>query len=113
MSLRKYLHLLFACTLLFAIACGGGKEVVDEKELGEDDGAVVENTAGDTAGAAAATPAAAAAPVVADAATLNGLVKFEGAAPKMPVNAVSAPATYATCALGWPTNGTSTGRGTE
>ena len=84
MSLRKYLHLLFACTLLFAIACGGGKEVVDEKELGEDDGAVVENTAGDTAGTAGETPTAAADPVVADAATLNGLVKFEGAAPKMP-----------------------------
>ena len=83
MSLRKYLHLLFACTLVFAMACGGGKEVVDEKELGEDDGAIAENTAGDTANTAAAATAASA-PVLADAATLNGVVKFEGAAPKMP-----------------------------
>ena len=82
MSLRKYLSLFFMLMLIVAIGCGGGKEVVDEEELGEDDGAVAENTAGDTAGGtapAAATPAA-----VADAATVAGLVKFEGAAPKMP-----------------------------
>jgi plastocyanin len=77
---KKVLALLFA--LLLAVACGGGKEVVDEADLGEDDGApkATETAAGDTA----ATPAAASA-VVADAATLNGLVKFEAAAPpKMP-----------------------------
>jgi hypothetical protein len=79
MSLRKYLNLLFMLMLVLAVACGGGKEVVDEEELGEDDGALAETkTAGDTAGGA--TPAAAA-PVVADAATIAGLVKFEAAAP--------------------------------
>lgn len=80
MSFRKYLQLLFACTLVFALACGQGKEVVEEAE-GEDDHALQETSATDTAGStAAAAPAA----VSADAATINGLVKFEGAAPKMP-----------------------------
>jgi plastocyanin len=81
MSFRKYLQLLFACTLVFALACGQGKEVVESNE-GEDDHALPEasTAAGDTAGGAA--PAAAAA-VSADAATIMGLVKLEGAAPKM------------------------------
>jgi plastocyanin len=81
MSLRKYLTLFFALMLVFAVACGGGKEVVDETDQGEDDGAL--QTA-DTAATstASATPAATPA-VVADAATVTGLVKFEGAAPKM------------------------------
>ncbi|MFL6245577.1 MAG: carboxypeptidase regulatory-like domain-containing protein [Thermoanaerobaculia bacterium] len=82
MSLRKYLNVLFALTLVLAVACGGGKEVVDEGELGEDDHAAPTTAAGaETSGGgatAAATPAA-----VADAATLGGMVKFEGAAPKM------------------------------
>ena len=82
MFLRKFLTLLFAFTLVLAVACGGGKEVVDEEDLGEDDGAPqVADTAGDTA---AGTAPAAAAPVVADAATITGLVKFEGAPAKMP-----------------------------
>lgn len=77
MSLRKYLNLLFALLLVFAFACGGGKEVVDEKDLGEDDGAPPATAAGDPS----ATTAPAATPVaVADAATVSGLVKFEGAA---------------------------------
>ena len=81
MSLRKYLSLLFALIVVFAVACGGGKEVVDETDQGEDDGAL--QTADTASTAAAATPAAT--PVaVADAATVSGLVKFEGAAPKMP-----------------------------
>jgi plastocyanin len=82
MSLRKYLSLLFAFLVVFAVACGGGKEVVDEGDQGEDDGAVQTADTGATttsAATAAATPA-----VVADAATITGLVKFEGAAPKMP-----------------------------
>ncbi|PYQ27492.1 MAG: hypothetical protein DMF56_20285 [Acidobacteria bacterium] len=79
MSARKYLSLLFAFMLAFALACGKGKEVVDE---GEDDGAL--KTA-DTAATSTAAATPAAAPVaVADAATINGLVKFEGAAPNMP-----------------------------
>ena len=83
MSLRKYLNLLFMLMLVFAVACGGGKEVVDEAELGEDDQALQTAAAENTAGGEGAAPAAAA-PAVADAATLAGMVKFEGAAPKMP-----------------------------
>jgi plastocyanin len=81
MSLRKYLNLMFMLMLVLAVACGGGKEVVDEEELGDDDHAPATAAAGDTAGGA---PAAAAPVAVADAATVNGLVKFEGASPKMP-----------------------------
>ena len=81
MSLRKALSLLFMLLLVGAMACGGGKEVVDEKDLGEDDQAKPAATADNTGGEAAAP---AAAPVaVADAATVAGTVKFEGTAPKM------------------------------
>ena len=84
MSLRKYLNLMFMLMLVLAVACGGGKEVVDEEELGEDDGALATNTAGDTAaGAASGAAPAAAAPVVADAATIAGSVKFAAAPPRM------------------------------
>jgi plastocyanin len=79
MSLRKLVTLLFTLSLLLAVACGGGKEVVDEKDLGEDDGAP---PAASTAGTEGGAAPAAAAPVVADAATINGLIKFEGAAAK-------------------------------
>ncbi|HKR65341.1 MAG TPA: carboxypeptidase regulatory-like domain-containing protein [Thermoanaerobaculia bacterium] len=89
MSLRKYLTLLYAFMLVLAVACGGGKEVVDEKDLGEDDQAAQTDTAS-TAAAEGTTAATAAAPVSADAATVNGLVKFEGAAPKMPPLQMSA-----------------------
>jgi plastocyanin len=81
MSLRKYLNLLFMLMLVLAVACGGGKEVVEEEDLGDDDHAPATAAAGETAGGAAAP---AAAPVaVADAATIGGTIKFEGAAPKM------------------------------
>jgi len=87
MSLRKYLTLLFCLTLLLAVACGGGKEVVDEKDLGEDDQA----KQAETATAAEGTPAPAAAVAVsADAATVAGVVKLEGVAPKMPTIQMSA-----------------------
>ncbi|HVE69739.1 MAG TPA: carboxypeptidase regulatory-like domain-containing protein [Thermoanaerobaculia bacterium] len=82
MSLRKSLNLMFMLMLVAAIGCGGGKEVVDESELGEDDQALQTAAADSTAGGAAtpaATPAA-----VADAATIGGQAKFEGTAPKMP-----------------------------
>jgi plastocyanin len=82
MSLRKYLNLLFTLTLVLAVACGGGKEVVDEKELGEDDHAAPAATAEGGSGGSAAAPGAAPA-AVADAATLGGTVKFEGAPAKM------------------------------
>jgi plastocyanin len=80
--MKKFVSLLFAATLVFSIACGKGKEASKEDE-GEDD--EVQTTTTAAASAAAGTPAAAApaAPVSADAATLTGLVKFEGAAPKM------------------------------
>lgn len=82
MSLRKSLNVMFSVPLLLVMACGPGKEVVDEAELGEDDGAPPATATGPaTAGGAAP---AAAAPAVADAATLAGVVKFEGGAPKMP-----------------------------
>lgn len=82
MSLRKYLNLLFALMLVFAVACGGGKEVVDEAELGEDDGALqTADTGATTTVSGSAAPATTA---VADAATVAGLVKFEGAPAKMP-----------------------------
>lgn len=82
MSLRKYLNLLFTLMLLLTIACGEGKQVVDEEELGDDDHAPSTAAADGTGGGAA--PAAA--PVaVADAATIGGTIKFEAAAaPKMP-----------------------------
>jgi plastocyanin len=83
MSLRKYLTLLCSIMLVVAIGCGQGKEVVDEAELGEDDQALQTATAEGTGGGETAAPAAAA-PVMADAATVAGLVKFEGTAPKMP-----------------------------
>ena len=82
MSLRKSLNLMFMLMLVVAIGCGGGKEVVDESELGEDDQAL-QTAAADTAGGATAAPATAPA-AVADAATIGGMAKFEGAAPKMP-----------------------------
>jgi plastocyanin len=82
MSLRKYLNLLFSLTLVLFVACGGGKEVVDEGELGEDDHAAPAATAEGSAGGGTAAPAAAAA-VVADAGTLGGTIKFEGAPAKM------------------------------
>jgi plastocyanin len=83
MSLRKFLNAAFMLMLAALIACGEGKQVVDEAELGDDDHAAPTATAEGGADAAA-TPAAAAPAVVADAATIAGLVKFEGAAPKMP-----------------------------
>ncbi|HET8796328.1 MAG TPA: carboxypeptidase regulatory-like domain-containing protein [Thermoanaerobaculia bacterium] len=83
MSQRKSLSLLFALTLLFTVACGGGKEVVDEKDLGEDDHAL-QTTGTESAPADAGTAAATAPPAVANAALVAGVVKFEGAPPKMP-----------------------------
>ena len=89
MSLRKYLNLLFILMLALAIACGKGKEVVDESDLGEDDGALQTSEAASTAGGETATPAATAA-VDPNAATIAGLVKFEGAPVKNPPTPMSA-----------------------
>ena len=79
--MKTFLRLLFASTLVLAMACGGGKEVSHDDE-GIDDEEEAPAVATSDTGAAATT--AAAAPVSADAATITGLVKFEGAAPKMP-----------------------------
>ncbi|HVS30290.1 MAG TPA: carboxypeptidase regulatory-like domain-containing protein [Thermoanaerobaculia bacterium] len=73
MTLKKFVTMLAAMTFVFAIGCGGGQELSDE-ELGEDD-EVEEVAAADPAGGAAPAAAPAAA---ADAATITGMVKFEG-----------------------------------
>lgn len=89
MTMKKFLSMLFAVTLVLAIGCGKGKEASGDDE-GEDDEAP-QATATTATSAAAGTPAAApAAPVSADAATLTGVVKLEAAAPKMPAIQMSA-----------------------
>ncbi len=80
MTMKRLVTMLFASTLLFSIACGKGKEASKEDQ-GEDDETQTTTTAATASNAPAAAPAAA--PVAADAATLTGLVKFEGTAPKM------------------------------
>jgi flagella basal body P-ring formation protein FlgA len=81
MDMKRFLAVLFALTLVFAIACGGG-EKSSAKDDGEDDGEEPTTTAASTAGTAAAASAPAA--VAADAATISGSVKLDGAAPKAP-----------------------------
>jgi len=89
MTMKKFVSLLFASTLVFSIACGKGKEASKADQGEDDEVAQTTTTSASTAsGAPAATPAAA--PVSADAATLTGTVKFEGAAPKMPTIQMSA-----------------------
>ena len=83
--MKKFLALMFATTLV--VACGGGKETASHEDEGEDDEAPQTASAPATSGGTAA-PAAAA--VSADAATITGLVKLEGAAPKMPTIQMSA-----------------------
>lgn len=78
-TMKKFLAVLFAFALTFAIACGGGGErgayEEDEEEAGTE-------SADSTAAPGGGQQAAAAAP--ADAATITGLVKLEGAASPMP-----------------------------
>lgn len=81
MPLRKFLNLFFMLLLILAVACGEGKQVVEEEDLGEDDHAPQAASSGEAGGTAA--PTAAAPVAVADAATLAGTVKFEGSVPKM------------------------------
>ena len=89
MTMKKFVSLLFASTLVFWMACGKGKEASKEDQ-GEDDEVQTTTTAASTAAGAPAAAAPAAAAVSADAATLTGTVKFEGAAPKMPMIQMSA-----------------------
>jgi len=80
--MKKFLTLLLAATFTLTLACGKGKEVAENDDEGEDDQEVQTTTT--AAEGTAAPAAAAAAPAVADAATITGLVKFEGGAPAMP-----------------------------
>ncbi len=79
--MKKFLSMMFACTFVLALACGKGKEASREDQ-GEDDEDVRTTTVASSTESGAAAPAAAA-PVSADAATLTGSVKLDGAAPKM------------------------------
>jgi hypothetical protein len=88
--MRKFVSLLFASTLVFSLACGKGKEASKEDQGEDDEVAQTTATSASTASGAPAAAAPAAAPVSADAATLTGMVKFEGAAPKMPTIQMSA-----------------------
>jgi plastocyanin len=90
--MKRFLSALFAFTLVFAVACGGGKEASTNEDEGEDDQeAQTATVASGTSGTASTgAPAAAAAPVSADAATITGAIKLAAAAPKMgaiPMNA--------------------------
>src|SRR5207253_9109679 len=80
---KKFVSLMFALTLVLALGCGKGQEAKSNDEEGEDDQAP-QTASASTAGGTAPSAAPAAAPVSADAATINGSVKLEGAAPKMP-----------------------------
>jgi plastocyanin len=82
-SMKKLLSLLFAFTIILAVACGGGKESASKSDEGEDEGG--EEATATTAASTAAAPAAAPAAVAADAATLSGSIKLEGTPPVMPV----------------------------
>ncbi len=84
MTLKKFVTLMFAAALvMFVFACGKGHEAASKEDEGEDDEAPQAASApATTSGAPAA--AAAAVPVVADAATITGVVKLVGNAPKMP-----------------------------
>jgi plastocyanin len=87
--MKKFLTLLLAATFTLTLACGKGKEVSDAEDEGEDD-QEVQTTTTAAEGTGTAPAATAAAPAVADAATITGLVKFEGGAPAMPNIAMNA-----------------------
>jgi plastocyanin len=89
MSMKKFLTLLSVSTVVLTIACGGGSEVADSDE-GVDDQAKPAVVEGSTAGGATAAPAAATAAVDPNAATVAGLVKFEGTAANMGILQMSA-----------------------
>lgn len=90
MSMRKFLSLLFALCTVFALACGGGKEAASVDDEGEDEGEVATSTSSTTESTTMVAAAAPAAAVSADAATITGMVKLEGTAPKMGAIAMGA-----------------------
>jgi len=89
MTMKKLLTMLLASIVVFAVACGGGKESVSKEDQGEDDQAP-QQTATTTSSSAAPSAAPAAAAVSPDAATITGLVKLDGSAPKMAAIQMSA-----------------------
>jgi Carboxypeptidase regulatory-like domain len=83
MKFRKFASLMFSAALLvFVLGCGKGHEAATKEDQGVDDQAPQTNTAAGTQTQTGAPATAAAAPVVADAATITGVVKFAGTAPK-------------------------------
>ena len=79
---RKFLSTLSAFALVAAIGCGGAKQAEDEGSEGETETeASSESTEAPAAPAEGGAPAAGAA-VVADAGTITGSIKLDGAAPK-------------------------------
>jgi plastocyanin len=74
--MRAFLSILFAASLLLAAGCGGTVEEAYEEEE--------QPASAGTAVASGGSSPAAAASVPADAATVVGLVRFEGAQPAMP-----------------------------
>ena len=85
MTLKKFVSMLFALTLLFSVHCGKGKEASREEEGTDDQEAQTTTAASATATAApAAAPTGGGAPVSADAATISGTVKLTTPPPKMP-----------------------------
>jgi len=86
MTMKKYLAILFAALVVFAVACGGGKS---EKADEADDDEEHTSTAASSSTASAA-PTVAPAAASADAATVTGMVKLEGAAPVMSAIQMSA-----------------------
>ena len=83
--MKKFLAMLYAATLIATMACGKGREASHDDE-GEDDEQPAATASASTSSAPAAAPVA----VSADAATLTGLVKFEGGKPAMPAIQMSA-----------------------
>jgi Carboxypeptidase regulatory-like domain len=80
MTLRKFVTLMLAAALLmFVLGCGKGHETATKEDEGQDDQKPQTTSAASTQNPAGAP---AAAPVVADAATITGVVKLAGTAPK-------------------------------
>ena len=85
--MKKFVSMLFAASLVFAIHCGKGKEAKEEEEGTDDQALRTSATTGTSSTAAAAAPAAV---VSADAATITGTVKLAAAAPPLPTIQMSA-----------------------
>ncbi|HEY5611021.1 MAG TPA: carboxypeptidase regulatory-like domain-containing protein [Thermoanaerobaculia bacterium] len=78
MTLKKFLATLFTLTLVFAIACGGGEPIEEYDDEDEEAEEATETSAVTPTGAAPAPTASA------DAATVAGAIRLDGAPPAMP-----------------------------